>query len=162
MKGLGLAAALSVAAAFLLGVGALSPGWYEAESSQTLRVGLLGAERCDASGCGAVTLDRFGAGPGTRRLGVAAALTGILAALALLAATGIGLKRRRSGGLLPKVALALALFAISAGLAFHLLTPFSEVMSVGLGAFAYFGGAAIAGATAATLLRAIGRPERSA
>jgi hypothetical protein len=123
-----------------------------------MRVGLLGAERCSEGRCGTVTLDRFGAGSGTQRLGLAVALAGVLAALGLLAAAGLGLKRRESRGLAPKLALALALFAICGGLAFHLLTPFSEVMSVGVPAFSFFGGAALAGATAAIPLSALRRP----
>jgi len=80
-----------------------------------------------------------------------------LAALSLLASAALALGRRESRGPLPKMTLALALFAICGGLAFHLLTPFSDVMSVGLAAFSYFAGAAIAGATAAVPLRAIKR-----
>lgn len=160
MKSLAAGAVLSILAAGLLGVGSLSPGWYEEQSSQTMRVGPIGAERCSGSQCGRVSLDAFEAGSGTRRLGLVVALTGILAGLGVLAAAGLGLKRRESRGLAPRAALALALFAICGGLAFHLLTPFSEVMSVGPPAFLYFAGAALAGATAAIPLRAVGQAQQ--
>lgn len=136
-------------AAAALGWGALSTGWYTVETDQLMRVGLLAAERCAGDACGSVPLDRLGVDANLARLGVLVAVAGVLAALLLLATAGLGLARRGSLGRLPFWALALAVFAVCTGLAFHLLAPFAETMSVGLPAFVFFAGAAIAGATAA-------------
>jgi hypothetical protein len=147
-------------AASALGWGALSSGWYQVETEQQLRVGLLGAERCSQGACGVVPLERLGVDPNVGRLGILVAVAGALAALLLLATAALGLARRKSPRRLPRAAMALAVFAACAGLAFHLLAPFAEGMTVGLPAFVFFAGAALVAATSAILFGALSGPAR--
>lgn len=142
-------------AAAALGWGALSSGWYQLETDQQMSVGPLGAKRCGAGQCGVVSLDRLGVDPDLGRLGVLVAVTGALAALLLLGTAGLGLARGQSPRRLAQMAMVLAVFAACAGLAFHLLAPFAESMAVGPTAFVFFGGAALAAATAGVVFGAL-------
>ena len=158
MRARRIGALISLVAAATLAWGALSAGWYQVETGQRMRVGPLGAERCAGDDCGSVPLERLGVDANLARLGLVVAVAGVLAALLLLVTAGLGLTRRESLGRWPIAAMALAVFAVCAGLAFHLLSPFSETMSAGPAAFAFFFGAAVAAATSAILYGAIKGP----